>query len=151
VGAAGDDVPIAPRVARYLFEPDAALLAAQLTARLAERHQLAAVAPGIAYWTADRPLAEPLLASFEVAELLPFDLKRVRSLLRARGIGRLEIKVRGVDLDPAEVRRRLQLKGDCEATLLVTRIDKRVTAILARRLEVPSHLVREGGARRRTP
>jgi hypothetical protein len=133
-GTAGVEVPPAPRVERYLFEPDAAVLAAKLSAALAARHKLAAIAPGIAYWTADRAIVDPLLASFEVQEVLPLDAKRAGALVRARGIGRLEIKVRGVDCDPAQLRRRLRPAGDREGTLLVARIAGRVTAILARRL-----------------
>jgi hypothetical protein len=134
VGVPGRDVPVAPRIERYLFEPDAAVLAAKLEAALATEHNLAAVSPGIAYWTAPVAIADAALACFEVDDVLPFDLKRVRALLRARGIGRLEIKVRGVDQNPSELRRRLRPDGDREATLLVTRIERRVVAILARRI-----------------
>lgn len=143
VGKAGADVPVASRIERYLFEPDAAVLAAKLEGALVERHNLAAIAPGIAYWTAGRAVADALLAAFEIEEVLPLDLKRVKSLLRARGIGRLEIKVRGADHDPAELRRRLSPAGDRAAVLLVTRLDSRVTAILAHRLQ-PSPLAGEG-------
>jgi hypothetical protein len=144
VGSPCIEVPVADRIARYLFEPDAAVLAAELTGALAERHDLGAVSPGIAYWTGEATVADALVSAFEVEEVLPLDMKRVKSLLRARHIGRLEIKVRGVELDPAELRRRLRPAGEAAATLLVTRIAKRVTAILARRLE-PSPLVGEGG------
>jgi hypothetical protein len=134
VGLADQNVPVASRVERYLYEPDAAVLAAKLDAALAASHNLAAVSAGIAYWTCDRVIADPMLAGFEIEEILPLDLKRLRALLQARSIGNLEIKVRGVDQDPAALRRRLPLGGDVRATLLVTRIARRVTAILARRL-----------------
>lgn len=124
---------IAP-IGRYLFEPDAAVLAADLEAALAAEHALAGISTGIAYWTGDAPIVDPALACFEVLEVLPFRLKPVASLLRARNIGQLEIKKRGVALDPAELRRQLRLKGDEAATLLLAPIAKRVTAVLARRV-----------------
>jgi hypothetical protein len=133
-GAADQHVPVAPRIERFLFEPDAAVLAAKLDAALAAQHNLAAVSAGIAYWTGAHPIADAMLAGFEVDEVLPLDLKRLGALLRGRSIGRLEIKVRGVDQNPAELRRHLRVRGDVEATLLVTRIANRVTAILARRI-----------------
>ena len=61
------------------------------------------------------------------------DGKALKSWLRARGIGRLEVKKRGVELDPAHVQRNLYVPGDEEATLLLCRMDNKITAIFARR------------------
>ena len=47
---------------------------------------------------------------------------------------RLEIKKRGVDVDPAQFRRKLELRGDAEATLILTRIGAKRVAILADRV-----------------
>src|SRR5258708_3661743 len=111
------DLPLADRLGRYVAEPDSAVLAAGVTAPLAAEHRLAAIAPGIAYLTGDRAQADPALAWFEVIEALPFDLKRLKSLLRRRGIGRLEVKKRGVPHDPALVLRQLRVPGDQAGTL----------------------------------
>ena len=126
--------PVAQRIERYLLEPDAAVLAAKLGGTLAAEHGLAALTPGSAYWTSDRAIVDPALGCFEVQEVLPFRIKPLKALLRSRRIGRLEIKKRGVELDPAELRKQLALAGDEAATLLVARIGKRVIAILARRV-----------------
>jgi hypothetical protein len=138
VGGCGDEPPLADRIGRYVFEPDAAVLAAGLEGTLAAEHSLAAIAPGIAYWTGERAIADAALACFEVREVLPFRLRPLKSLLRARGIGRLEIKKRGVDHDPAELRRQLGLSGPQSATLLLFSRERRVTAILAERIETES-------------
>jgi SAM-dependent methyltransferase len=129
--------PRAERVGRYVFEPDAAVLAAKLGGALAAQHGLAAIAPGIAYWTGEQAVADPALGCFEVQEVLPFRLRPLKTLLRARGIGQLEIKKRGVEHDPAELRGQLDLAGENSTTLLLVRIKKRVTAILARRIQAP--------------
>ncbi len=86
VGGPKGDVPVANGIGRYLFEPDAAVLAAKLEYSVACGFRLAAVAPGIAYWTADELVdGYPLVACFEVDEVLPFDLKKVKAALaRAR-------------------------------------------------------------------
>jgi hypothetical protein len=134
VGMPEVELPLAEDIKRYLFEPDAAVLAAKLSGALAAEHDLAGLAPGLAYWTGDRAIADPALACFEVQETLPFRTKPLKALLRARDIGQLEIKKRGVDLDPAELRRQLDLSGLASATLLIARIAKRETAILAQRI-----------------
>jgi hypothetical protein len=42
--------------------------------------------------------------------------------LRERGIGVLEIKKRGSDIVPEQLRKELALKGEGAATLIVTRV-----------------------------
>ena len=46
----------------------------------------------------------------------------LRALLRAHEVGRLEILVRGLDIDPDALRKRLKLKGSEEASVVLTRI-----------------------------
>jgi hypothetical protein len=133
VGAPGDEVPIAASIGRYLYEPDAAVLAAKLSSALAASHQLHTVAAGVAYWTGDAPIDDPLLAAFEVDSILPFDLKKLKAHVRALSAGPLEIKVRGLDQNPAELRKRLDPQGTQPYTILLTRIDRRATAIVAKR------------------
>ena len=48
--------------------------------------------------------------------------KQLRAALRERGIGRLTIKKRGVSVVPEELRKRLSLRGEAEATLVLTRV-----------------------------
>jgi len=117
----------------YLFEPDPTVIAARLTESLAIEHQLRPIATGAIYLTGPRPIDDAALACFEVLETLLFRLKPLKGLLRARGIGQLEIKKRGVEHDPETLRRQLQLRGDHAATLFVTRLEKRVVAVLAQR------------------
>ncbi len=68
---------------------------------------LAAIAPGVAYFTADHPNAGSMFDGFEVLEVMPYRIKPLRQWLAARGIVRLEVKKRGVPLDPEIVRREL--------------------------------------------
>ena len=124
-------------IRRFLFEPHAAVLAAQLTGSLAAKHQLSLIAHGIAYLTGDEPVASPLLAVFDVLEVLPFDLRQLRAALAARHIGRLEIKARGVDVDPASLRNQLKPRGDEEMTLLIAGPPSNIRAILAKRWSSP--------------
>jgi hypothetical protein len=133
-GDADLSIPLAPGIGRFVFEPDPAVLAAKLTGALAAEHGLAAITPGIAYLTGDVPLDDAALTCFEVLDRLPLRIETLKSWLDNRGIGRLEIKKRGVDTDPERLRRQLQVAGDNAATLIVTRIDGRRTVIAARRV-----------------
>jgi hypothetical protein len=133
-GEADVPIPLAPGIARFVFEPDPAVLAAKLAGALAAEHGLSAITPGIAYLTGDVSLDDAALACFEVLDRLPLRIETIKSWLEDRGIGRLEIKKRGVDTDPERLRRQLQVAGDNAATLIVTRIDGRRTVIVARRV-----------------
>jgi len=134
VGAAdSEDADVRP-LGEYLFEPDGAVIRARLIGDLARRTGAGMVSDGIAWLTADEPLATPFARGFRVRETLPFDESKLRRLLRDRGIGTLEIKKRGIDIDPATLRRRLALKGSAGATLIATRVAGRHTAILADRV-----------------
>lgn len=133
-GAPGREIELAADFGPYLYEPDAAVLAADLVGALAERHELAAVAPGIAYLTADRRIAEPAMSCFEIIEAMPFRVGPLKSWLAERGIGRLEIKKRGVEESPELLRKKLKLAGDNEATLFLLPVARHVTAVMARRV-----------------
>ena len=84
----------------------------------------------VAYVSSDAAYRSPFARAYRVREELPYREKQLRSALRERGIGRLTIKKRGVDVVPEELRRRLALSGDDEATLVMTRVAGAGTALL---------------------
>lgn len=117
----------------WLYEPAGAVIRAELIGALAERLSARSVSPGLAYLTGDSLVETPLAQAFRVRETLPLDERRIAQRLRELGIGDLEIKKRGADIDPAALRKRLKLKGDGRATLIATRVAGRHRAILADR------------------
>jgi hypothetical protein len=62
------------------------------------------------------------MRGFEVVQQLPFDERRLRQTLSALDCGALEILVRGVDVDPTTLRRRLALHGSQSLTVVITRV-----------------------------
>ncbi|MDN4641209.1 SAM-dependent methyltransferase [Agreia sp. PsM10] len=118
----------------YLYEPDGSVIRARLIGDLARSLGARMLSEQIAYLTSDDLVSSPFVAAFRVVDTLPSDESKLKKELRRRGIGRLEIKKRGVDIDPAVLRRRLSLSGDGEATLVLTRVAGRHTAILAERV-----------------
>ena len=132
---AATDAPDAEarELGEFLFEPDGAVIRARLIGLLAEQLGAGMLREGIAYLTADRPAQTPFAQAFRVIEELPAREKDLKRALAARGIGRLEIKKRGVDVDPAALRTRMRLKGPNSATLILSRSANRHVALLAER------------------
>ncbi|MCE9604869.1 MAG: hypothetical protein K8U03_08205 [Planctomycetia bacterium] len=121
---------------RYLHEPDAAILAAKLTTAAGAEHGLSSIFSGSAYLTSDHPIVDDeAWTSFEIVEALPFDLRKLRTWLAERRIGRLEMKKRGVDFDLERLRSELKLRGEESACLILIRRGDRVTAVVTRRVE----------------
>jgi len=108
-------------------------LAAQLVGAVARQFKLAACWSQVAYLTSDHFRYLPGFSCFEVKEVLPFDRKRIKSMLRQRKIGQLEVKKRGVQVDPAQLQRQMQGKEAGQATLLLAGTQTGVTAVLAQR------------------
>jgi SAM-dependent methyltransferase len=121
-------------VGRFLYEPDGAVVRAGLVTAVAAGVGGGLVDEHIAYVTADAAVPTPFARGYEVLEELPYKEKALRAALRARGIGRLTIKKRGVDVVPEELRRRLGLRGDAEGTVVMTRVAGKGTVLLVRPL-----------------
>lgn len=117
---------------RYLYEPDGAVIRAGLVTAVAAGVSGGLLDRHIAYVTSEQSFRTPYARSYEVLETLPHREKPLRAALHERGIGRLTIKKRGVDVVPDQLRKRLALSGDQEATIVLTRIDGRGTCLLVR-------------------
>ncbi|WP_431801971.1 THUMP-like domain-containing protein [Microbacterium sp. bgisy203] len=124
--ASGDADDAAVRdLGAYVHEPEGAVIRARLIGEVARGLNAGMLDPKIAYLTSDAAATgefAPFVQSFRVRESLPNDVKALGRALRERGIGTLEIKKRGVDVDPATLRTRLKLRGDASATLIITRV-----------------------------
>lgn len=132
-----------PRRGDLILEPDGAIIRAGLVDALAYRLGATRLHPGIAYLTLapDEQIILPNRAKvpeqlifgdeqdylligravtwFQVLEVLPFSEKVLKAWVRKNGVGRLEIKKRGIEVDPATLRKRLRPKGDVSATIVL--------------------------------
>ncbi len=136
-GADSEDVP-AGELGEYLVEPDGAVIRARLIGDLARSlgPDARMVHPTIAYLTTDARPRTAFGTAFRILDVLPLDPKAIRKELAARGIGTLEIKKRGVDIDPETFRKQLKLSGSAAATLILTRVGDRRRALLAERIPI---------------
>ncbi|GIG65951.1 class I SAM-dependent methyltransferase [Phytomonospora endophytica] len=122
---------------RYLYEPDGAVLRTYLVSELADRLHARLGDATIGYLYTDAAVDTPFARGFAVAERMPFVVKRLRAALRERGVGRLTVKKRGVDVDPDALRRELlkgKAAGSAEATVVVTRVEGQRTAFICEEL-----------------
>ncbi|MGK5680838.1 class I SAM-dependent methyltransferase [Actinoplanes sp. URMC 104] len=130
----GSGARVAPvgGVGAYLCDPDPAVVRSHLVAEFAETVNGRLADPEIAYVYTDEPAVTPYARCLEITDVLPFSLKRLRALLRERGVGRLEIRKRGSALEPDQLRRDLRLAGPAAASLVLTRVAGAPTVILCR-------------------
>jgi SAM-dependent methyltransferase len=120
--------------ARYVYEPVGAVIRAGGVTTVGALVGGALLDPRIAYLTSDLLVDTPFARAFEVLDVLPYKEKALRQWLRAHRVGRLEIKKRGLEGDPAQLRKRLALAGPESATLIMTRTPKGAIALITRRV-----------------
>ncbi|WP_343243154.1 methyltransferase domain-containing protein [Streptomyces sp. SID12501] len=109
-------------VGRYLYEPDGAVIRAHLVAEVAEEVGGGLVDETIAYVTADELRVAPYASAYEITDQLPFGVKKLKALLRERGVGVLTVKKRGSAVEPEELRKMVKPQGPNSATVFLTRV-----------------------------
>jgi hypothetical protein len=109
-------------VGRYLYEPDGAVIRAHLVAEVAHQLDGGLVDPTIAYITADGLRPTPYATAYEITDRLPFNVKKLKALLREREVGILTVKKRGSAVEPEELRRKVKPQGPHSATVFLTRV-----------------------------
>lgn len=121
---------VAP-LGQFIYEPDNAVVRSHLIADLAREVSATLISPEIAYLSSDNEIDSPLMRGFRIIDEMAFDRKKLKAHLREKNIGSLEIKKRGVDVVPEQLRKELGLKGEIAATLILTRVGDDHRALLA--------------------
>jgi SAM-dependent methyltransferase len=131
--AAGDAPPELPpaEVGEYVFDPDAAVIRADLVGVLAGELGAVPVDHGVAVLTGAHAVRSPFADCYRVEHAAPFHAGRLRDYLRERRVGRVTPLKRAVDLDVNEVVRKLKLDGPGHRHLILTRSLGRTVAIVA--------------------
>jgi SAM-dependent methyltransferase len=130
--ATEDATPIGP-IQSWLYEPDPAVIRAGAIPALASMLDATGIAPGVAYLTTDDYRPTPYATAFEVLDRLPYRERDLRAWVKGNRVGTLEIKKRGIEVDPAALRRRLSPKGPESATLVLTPSPDGAVALVVRR------------------
>jgi SAM-dependent methyltransferase len=131
--------PAVRPVGRFLYEPDGAVIRAHLVAEVAEEVGGGLLDATIAYVTADEPRPTPYATAYEITEHLPFNVKKLKALLRERQVGTLTVKKRGSAVEPEELRRKVLPKphGTVAVTVFLTRVAGAPAMLLGR--PAPGH------------
>lgn len=127
------DVIVGNQIMRYLYEPHAIVLAAQLNNVIGHRHGLERFSADVVYLTGDKDVEDPLLTQFEVLGVLPINLRKTQVFLNRLEVGEIEVKKRGIDDVTASQFKRLKLEGEQRATVLLTRLGRSRIAVIAKR------------------
>ncbi|MEV4129232.1 class I SAM-dependent methyltransferase [Nocardia sp. NPDC049707] len=125
--AAPDQIPEQPP-GEWIIDPDGAIVRAGLVRHYAAEHGLWQLDPQIAYLTGNT--VPDGVRGFRILERLEFREKTLRQELSRRNCGTLEIRVRGLDIDPDALRKRLKLRGTHPYTLILTRLSRTAAAFL---------------------
>jgi hypothetical protein len=138
-GAGESSDPDVGELGAFVYEPHGAVIRARLIGDLARLLGAHALDEHIAYLSAGAHTPTPFADAFRVLEVMPLDPKKISRALTDRQVGTLEIKKRGLDVDPAAFRTKLRLNGPESATLLLMRLgsgasSRRIT-VLAKRVE----------------
>ncbi len=110
----------------YLIDPDGAIVRAGLVRHYAARHGLWQLDPRIAYLTGDSVPAG--VRGFRVVERVP--LKKLKAALVAHEAKSVEILVRGVNIDPDQLRKKMKLTGSRAWSVVITRVGKQGVAFI---------------------
>jgi len=130
---AGAALPLGP-IEAYVFDPDPAVNRARGGGTLAQLLGAHGLADGIAYLSGPAPRRTPLADSFAVIETLPYSEANLRAWTQAHDIGAIEIKLRGLEIDPADLRRKLKLTGKNHTLVILTPTISGAQIIVAERL-----------------
>lgn len=132
--AAGHAVGLDVRPAgRFILEPDGAVIRAGLFEEVAPGRDVWLLDARTAYLSASEEVISPYVTCFEVVEVLDHDVRRLRAWVREHAVGTLEIKKRGIEADPAALRRQLKPKGPNHATIILARTVEGTRAFVCRR------------------
>ncbi|MFI9648462.1 methyltransferase domain-containing protein [Streptomyces sp. NPDC052040] len=125
------DPPVRP-LGRFLYEPDGAVIRAHLVAEAAEELDGGLLDATIAYITADEHRDSSWATAYEITDRLPFNVKKLKALLREREVGVLTVKKRGSAVEPEELRRKVLPKpyGSRAVTVFLTRVAGAPTMLL---------------------
>lgn len=142
-----DGGPVAPvgPVEGYLYEPDGAVIRAGLVADVALQLDGHLVDEHIAYICAASLRDTPFARAYRILEVMPYNVKALKSWVKDNAIGVLDIKKRGTSVTPEELRKQLLPGGKSSgknvakksATLVLTRIGEDRVAISVEPVQVP--------------
>ncbi|MDB5307992.1 MAG: cap guanine-N2 methyltransferase [Gemmataceae bacterium] len=122
--------PPPAEVRGFVYDPDPAVIRAELLPLVAEQLGAVPVDHGVALLTGAEGISSDFADRYRVEHAAPFHLAKLRDYLRERRVGRVTILKRAIDLDVNEVTRKLKLDGPESRALILTRSLGRPVAVV---------------------
>ncbi len=120
-------------VGAYVYDPDPAVVRAHLIDELARLLGAWKLDSQVAYLSNDALVATPLARAYQVLDVLPFQVKKLRQYLRREGFFPQQIKRRRFPLEPIEVERKLGVHtGDIPVVLILTRLADKTACLICK-------------------
>jgi hypothetical protein len=135
ISSPGSQVPVAAPGA-FLLDPSPAITRAGLVEELARELGAWKIDPMIAFLAADAPVRTPFARTLRVLESAPWHEKQFARRLRVLGIGSADIRRRGLAGDVQQIHRRLGLRGDGSALVVITRMNGRPWGLICTELDL---------------
>jgi SAM-dependent methyltransferase len=120
VSSPGEPVPVAD-AGEYLLDPNPAVTRAGLVQELGRELSAWQLDPRTAFLSLDFRVSTPFARTLRVVESMPWHERVMASRLRDLGIGTVDIRRRALAGDVELIRRRLRLRGDRSAVIVITR------------------------------
>jgi SAM-dependent methyltransferase len=120
VASPGEPVPVADP-GEYLLDPNPAVTRAGLVQELGRELSAWQLDPLTAFLCVDTSVRTPFARTLRVVESMPWNEREAARRLRELGIGAADIRRRGLAGDVELIRRRLRLRGDRSAIIVLTR------------------------------
>lgn len=132
---ADEELPFAEPVGAVLFDPNPAVVRADLVGVLAARLHAAPVEPGVAVLTGAEAVASPFADVYRVEHVAALDAKKLRDHFRAAGVGRVTVLKRAIDADADAFRKALKLgDGEGHRFVMLTRGGGKAVAVVSERV-----------------
>ncbi len=130
-GDPGDSYDTGPvEAGHFLYDPDSAVIRADLMNELATQLTARPLEAGYAQLTAATHTPTPFATVYRVEAVMPQDAKTVGRFLRERGVGRLTILKRGVEVDADALGRKWRTgRGEHRTVVLCRAGGKRVAVV----------------------
>ncbi|MCF7858587.1 MAG: class I SAM-dependent methyltransferase [Candidatus Cloacimonetes bacterium] len=111
-------------IKNYLYEPDAAIIRAGLVKELGNMIGYQLIDKKIALLTGSKMILNEFGKTYNVKQIMPFNLKSARKYLREHSIGNLIIKTRGFPEKEEKFRKKFKLNGTNSVIMFIIRRGK---------------------------
>jgi len=136
VDGPGEPVPVAAP-GEYLLDPNPAVTRAGLVQELARGLGAWQIDPMIAFLSVASMVSTPFARTLRILESMPWHEKQAARKLRELGVGSADIRRRGLAGDVEQIHRRLDLRGDRSATIVLTRREDKPWGLICEDVAIP--------------